>query len=160
MKYCPHCSLICPWLTWWKSTTHTVLTSADDLQNITKGKKEEVLKIPQTSLDILVEETEYVGMGFSPPKCKAMCFGMLPSATKLTIRGHPIEWVNHHFVYGIYIDTHLKFDRHVTYLCSRIQKRLNVLHALTAPSAGANSSIFRLIYIMAIRSLIDYCGVC
>ncbi len=51
---------------------------ADDLQHITKGKKKEVLKIAQTSLDILVEETGYVGMEFPPPKFKVMCFGMLP----------------------------------------------------------------------------------
>ncbi len=114
---------------------------ADDLQHITKGKKKEVLKIAQTSLDILVEETGYVGMEFPHPnsrQCALECY--LPS-TMLTIRGHPNEWVNHHLVLGIYIDTHLKFDKHVTYLCSRIPKRLNVIHALTAPSAGANSSI-------------------
>ncbi len=78
----------------------------------------------------------------------------------LTIKGCPIEWVNHHLVLGIYIDRHLKFDSHITYLCSQIQKRLNVLRALTAPSTEANSSIIRLIYIMAVRSLIDYSWVC
>ncbi len=68
-----------------------VTSYADDLQNITKGKKKEVLKIAQISLDILVDKTDYVGMAFSPPKCKAMCFGMLPPATMLTIKGRPIE---------------------------------------------------------------------
>ncbi len=132
-----------------------VTSYADDVQNITKEKKKEVLKIAQTSLDIIVVETDYVGMAFSPPKCKSMCFGKLPPTTMLTIRGSPIEWVNHHLVLGIHIDRHLKFDRHSTYLCSQIEKRLNVLRALTAPSTGANSSILRLIYIMAVSLIMS-----
>ncbi len=54
------------------------------------------------------------------------------------------------------MDKRLSFTAHATYLRERTQARLNVMRAMTRPTAGATFSVLRLYYVQAVRSLVDY----
>ncbi len=98
-------------------------------------------------------------MTFSLPKCKAICFYMPTPDTNLVIKGVPLQWVSHHMLLGIYVDTHLTLNRHIEYMQERIQKRFNTMRALTDPKAGANGHILQTVYLATSRSIIDYSDV-
>ncbi len=97
---------------------------ADDLKQFTKSHRTVVLRIAQETLNILADKTDYLGMTFSPQKCKAICFGMSTPDTNLVIKGIPIQCVSYHMLLGIYIDTHLTFNKHIEYKQERIKKGL------------------------------------
>ncbi len=95
-------------------------TYADDLKHFTRASISTMLLKAQSSLDIRVENTDFLGMGFSAPKCKAMCFGMAEPDTQLHTKGVPVQWVDHHLVLGIYTDRGLTFRSQWLYVTTDI----------------------------------------
>ena len=75
---------------------------------------------------------------------------------QLTVQDTHLEWVSKHLYLGVVIDQRLTFKPEINYLRDRANSRLNVMKAMTNPTAGASSTVLRLFYIHAIRPLIDY----
>ena len=51
-------------------------------------------------------------------------------------------------------------NKHIEYLCTRMQKRINFLKAMTSTQAGASGNTLQTLYVTAVRVIVDYSAVC
>ena len=114
--------------------------------------------IAQKALNQIAKKCEDLGLKISAVKSKAMHLfpGKGAQYRRLTIQGTHLEWVKTHLYLGIWIDQRLTFKTEVEYLKDRTNARVNVMRAMTNPTAGASPEVLRLFYVHAIRPLIDY----
>lgn len=117
----------------------TVLLSyADDLALVVTGRGNK-LRGTQQALDLISGKCEELGLKISAEKSRGMMVKAADPAWQLRVQG-----------------VELSFTAHATYLRERTQARLNVMRAMTRPTAGATFSVLRQYYVQAVRSLVDY----
>ncbi len=87
----------------------------DDIKHFTRASKSSMLLKALSSLGILIENTDFLGMCFSAPKCNAMSFGMSRPDTQLhiKIKGVTVHLIDYQLVLGLgmYIDRGLTFNK-------------------------------------------------
>ncbi|KAK3895863.1 hypothetical protein Pcinc_000476 [Petrolisthes cinctipes] len=136
--------------------TSTVLLSyADDLALMVtrRGNK---LRKTQQALDLISEKCQDLGLKISAEKTRAMMLKVADPAWQLRVQGIDLAWTNSYQYLGVWVDKRLSFTAHAAYLRERTQARLNVMRAMTRPTAGATFSVLCLYYVQAVRSLVDY----
>ncbi len=70
------------------------------------------------------------------------------------ISGESVEQVTTHKYLGVMFDSHLKWDKHVKFVCSRVSQRLHFLRRLRV--FGIEKDIMITFYRAAIESIIRY----
>ncbi|KAK3889161.1 hypothetical protein Pcinc_006736 [Petrolisthes cinctipes] len=136
--------------------TSTVLLSyADDLALMVtrRGNK---LRKTQQALDLISEKCQDLGLKISAEKTRAMMLKVADPAWQLRVQGIDLAWTNSYQYLGVWVDKRLSFTAHAAYLRERTQARLNMMRAMTRPTAGATFSVLCLYYVQAVRSLVDY----
>ncbi|KAK3895846.1 hypothetical protein Pcinc_000461 [Petrolisthes cinctipes] len=136
--------------------TSTVLLSyADDLALMVtrRGNK---LRKTQQALDLISEKCQDLGLKISAEKTRAMMLKVADPAWQLRVQGIDLAWTNSYQYLGVWVDKRLSFTANAAYLRERTQARLNVMRAMTRPTAGATFSVLCLYYVQAVRSLVDY----
>ncbi|KAK3889194.1 hypothetical protein Pcinc_006765 [Petrolisthes cinctipes] len=136
--------------------TSTVLLSyADDLTLMVtrRGNK---LRKTQQALDLISEKCQDLGLKISAEKTRAMMLKVADPAWQLRVQGIDLAWTNSYQYLGVWVDKRLSFTAHAAYLRERTQARLNMMRAMTRPTAGATFSVLCLYYVQAVRSLVDY----
>ncbi|KAK3881862.1 hypothetical protein Pcinc_013726 [Petrolisthes cinctipes] len=106
--------------------------------------------------DTALEKCQDLGLKISAEKTRAMMLKAADPAWQLHVQGIDLAWTNSYQYLGVWVDKRLSFTTHATYLRERTQARLNVMRAMTRPTAGATFSVLRLYYVQAVRSLVDY----
>merc|ERR1712035_95892 len=96
------------------------------------------------------------GLKISAEKSRAMAIRAVTPAHQLRVQGVQLAWTGSYNYLGVWLDQHLSFTAEVTYLRERARARVNVMRAMTRPSAGATLSVLRVYYVQAVRSLVDY----
>ena len=131
---------------------------ADDVILVVTGRNLYVRA--QKCLDILGEAADDLGLKFGvPEKTEAMLVrGRRPPDLQLLIHDRPVTWVIHHQCLGVFVDRQLTFKAHIDYLKRRAWERLNAMRVLANCKQGATYTVLKTYYVMAIRSLIDYCA--
>ena len=134
-----------------------LLSYADDLVLVVT-KRKNMYAVAQRALNQITDKCADLGLKMSALKSRAMHLFPPNNHTHrpLTVQGSQLEWVNEHMYLGIIIDRRLTFRREVEYLRERTISRLNVMAAMTNPTAGASAAVLRLFYVQAVRPLIDY----
>ncbi|KAK3884439.1 hypothetical protein Pcinc_011276 [Petrolisthes cinctipes] len=136
--------------------TGTVLLSyADDLALMVTGRGNKLRKTQQV-LDLISEKCQDLGLKISAEKTRAMMLKAEDPAWQLRVQGIDLAWTNSYQYLGVWVDKRLSFTAHAAYLRERTQARLNVMRAMTRPTAGATFSVLCLYYVQAVRSLVDY----
>ncbi|MPC78118.1 putative RNA-directed DNA polymerase from transposon BS [Portunus trituberculatus] len=134
----------------------TVLLSyADDLALVVTGRGNK-LRRTQQALDLISEKCEELGLKISAEKSWAMMVKAADPAWQLRVQGVELTWTNSYQYLRVWVDKRLSFTAHAACLRERTQARLNVMRAMTRPTAGATFSVLRLYYVQAVRSLVDY----
>jgi len=131
---------------------------ADDVILVVTGRH--LYKRAQKCLDILGLAADDLGLKFGvPEKTEAMLVrGRRQPDQLLLIHDRPVTWVVHHQCLGVFVDRKLTFKAHIDYIKRRAWERLNAMRVLANCSQGATYTVLRTYYIMAIRSLVDYCA--
>ncbi|KAK3886540.1 hypothetical protein Pcinc_009313 [Petrolisthes cinctipes] len=106
--------------------------------------------------DTALEKCQDLGLKISAEKTRAMMLKAADPAWQLCVQGIDLAWTNSYQYLGVWVDKWLSFTTHATYLRERTQARLNVMRAMTRPTAGATFSVLRLYYVQAVFSLVDY----
>ena len=72
----------------------------------------------------------------------------------VSIKGVQLEQCDNSKLLGVYLDSYLSFDKHISYLSSKISPKIALLHRLRSfiPVKALNQ-----FYLTAIQSLFDYC---
>ena len=134
----------------------TVLLSyADDLALVVTGRGNK-LRRTQQALDLIGAKCEELGLKISAEKSRAMMVRAADPAWQLRVQGVELAWIDSYQYLGVWVDKRLSFTAHAAYLRERTQARLNVMRAMTRPTAGATFSVLRLYFVQAVRSLVDY----
>ncbi|XP_076044675.1 uncharacterized protein LOC143027293 [Oratosquilla oratoria] len=135
-----------------------LLSYADDLALVVTGRGNKLRKAQQ-ALDIISGKCEELGLQISAEKSRVMMVRAADPAGQLCIQGVGLAWVNSYQSYqylGVWVDKWLSFTAHAAHLRERAQAMLNVMQAMTQPTAGTTFSVLRLYFVLAVRSLVDY----
>jgi hypothetical protein len=97
----------------------------------------------------------------APTKCNLVNFGKQTATTKVdaNLFGVPIPESNSALFLGIRFDSKLNFEDQISYIEETSSKRLNILKILANKKWKIKKSLLSKIYIMIIRSVIDYSSV-
>ncbi|KAK3895206.1 hypothetical protein Pcinc_001066 [Petrolisthes cinctipes] len=106
--------------------------------------------------DAALEKCQDLGLKISAEKTRAMMLKAADPAWQLRVQGIDLAWTNSYQYLGVWVDKRQSFTTHAPYLRERTQARLNVMRAMTRPTAGATFTVLRLYYMQAVRSLVDY----
>ncbi|KAK3895214.1 hypothetical protein Pcinc_001074 [Petrolisthes cinctipes] len=106
--------------------------------------------------DAALEKCQDLGLKISAEKTQAMMLKAADPAWQLRVQGIDLAWTNSYQYLGVWVDKRLSFTTHAAYPRERTQARLNVMRAMTQPTAGATFSVLHLYYVQAVRSLVDY----
>ena len=133
-----------------------LLSYADDLALVVTGRGDKLART-QVALHLITAKCEELGLKISAVKSRAMAIKTpTPAGQLLSVQGVGLAWTDSYQYLGVWVDRQLSFTQHVTYLRERTQARLNLMRAMTRPSAGATFPVLRLYYLQAVRSLVDY----
>ena len=132
-----------------------LLSYADDLALVVSGRGNQLTRAQQ-ELDLISDKCEELGLKISAEKSRAMMVRAADPAWQLRVQGVELAWIDSYQYLGVWVDKRLSFTAHAAYLRERTQARLNVMRAMTRPTAGATFSVLRLYYVQAVRSLVDY----
>ncbi len=136
------------------TTGSKILCYADDIAIITTGPLH--LQKAQNAITAVAKKCNSLGLKINFEKTKAMYFKGGGPHAPLQVQPHEIEWTTQHPYLGIWMDENLEFRRHVKSIQERTNTRLKAMRAITATEGGANLKVLRLLYIQAIRSIVDY----
>ena len=133
-----------------------VQSYTDDLVLYTRSTNNN-LQVMQAALKVIGERASQLGLVFSPSKTKAVAFGRreLPTTT-LQLHGVSVEWVKEYKYLGVYIDSLLTFNKHVSYTISRVQARVNAIKFLACAPDGPCAKALKMIHTACIQSILDY----
>jgi hypothetical protein len=116
----------------------------------------------QTALNNLSSWSIANGFRFSTEKTVLMHFHRLrPRKTPviiphLELNGQTLEAVPTHKILGLKFDEKLEWKSHMTYIKEKVNKRLNLLKALSGLRWGADQDILLRIHQMMVLSVIEY----
>jgi len=127
----------------------TVLSVSKDVNDVTL----------QTAADHLVHWAQNNGMMINTNKTKELliCFNKKVNAEDippLCINGSNIERVNTFKLLSVFVSSDLSWDYHVTYLLSKVAKRMYCINYLFR--AGVPTSDIVCVYTSIIRSVLEY----
>ena len=112
----------------------------------------------QKALDAVQVWCESWGFKISVDKTVAVLFTkrvkMAPFS--LTIAGKPIKIEKSAKFLGLVWDGRLSWKDHIDFVTAKCQKRLNLMRSVSGTKWGADAKTLRTIYVMLIRSVIDY----
>lgn len=63
-----------------------------------------------------------------------------------------------HKYLGVFFNAKQSTTTHLRFLLEKAKFRLSILRNLTSSKIGTGFKVFRLFYVQAIRSLVDYCA--
>ena len=133
---------------------------ADDITILARGKVlDEVRNKVQNYLDRLMEWVGQWKLQVNPGKCYQQIFTKKRAIQEIIIRVNNV--VLHNVpckrVLGVVLDApKLTFNNHMTGLRTVINKRLNVIRAISSTRWGASRKLIRTVYISFIRSRMEY----
>ena len=133
-----------------------LLSYADDLALVVPGTVPNKIRTAQKALDLITEKSRELGFKISTAKSKAMAFHLEVPQKKLEIQRTQLDWTTEQLYLGIWLDPQLKFNKQLVNLKERMTARINVMRAMTNPTAGASSNVLRTFYVHAVRPLVDY----
>ena len=127
------------------------LTLAENRTHPTSSKLQEVL-------DDFSKWTTDNKLSLNPTKCQALqvCFKMdVPPPTVLKINGTPLDYVSEAKILGIWIQDNLKWDKNITEITKKANRRLYMLRMLK--KFGFNHQELITVYKGYVRPLLEYC---
>ncbi|KAG7300441.1 hypothetical protein JYU34_016062 [Plutella xylostella] len=112
----------------------------------------------QTALDVLNCLIRDMGLEISNRKTKVCLFsrGFRRNNVNLTINGQTLDLVDNVKYLGLWLDSSLRWGRHVNEVYQKTLRFLNVLKVLSGSSWGIHPKHIRRLYISIIRSRLDY----
>lgn len=128
-----------------------------------------VLYISNNNLDIAILDIQIacqklnsmlnsLGLTMSPHKSRFCVFkkGGYRSTVKLSINNYSLPMVNHFKYLGIWLDSALRWGKHINETAQKVTKFINLLKVLAGPGWGLHQKHLRRLYIAIIRSRMDY----
>lgn len=132
-----------------------LITYADDITIVNTNRHS-----LQNDLHRFHSKCQQLGLKINFNKTKAIAFNSAPPEHPLFIGNNIIDFVPSHQYLGVWLDTHLNFNRHINYLRERLDTRLAVLKSIGGIKGGSSHRVRRLFFTHAVRSLVDYCAPC
>uniref|UniRef100_A0A2A4JIU8 Reverse transcriptase domain-containing protein n=1 Tax=Heliothis virescens TaxID=7102 RepID=A0A2A4JIU8_HELVI len=128
-----------------------------------------VLYSTKNNLDLAFEELrsalrytimliDKLGLTMSPNKTKICVFkkGCFRRSINFCLDGMSIEVVNNIKYLGLWLDSSLRWGKHINETSQKVIKFINLLKVLSGPGWGVHQKHIRRLYISIIRSRIDY----
>ena len=133
---------------------------ADDAILCVEGNSlETALFRVNTALESIVNWGNNCKLTFNPSKTQVMLISRknkITQSPQITMNGEVVELVKEMKYLGIIIDTKLKWNKHVTYICSKAKRILHQILRTTGKKWGVSGDLLRLLYTNAIEPLISY----
>lgn len=133
---------------------------ADDTTIYKSSKNIKVLnKIMQNNLDAINKWSNEWGFKISTEKTVVVLFTnstKLKNKVDLTLNGKNIKVENSVKFLGLIFDQRLTWSEHIRYIKTKIQRRINLLRAVSGSSWGASTHTLLILYRHLIRPLLDY----
>ena len=113
----------------------------------------------QQSLDAIASWTSDNLMKLNEEKTKYMVFSRSETevATRLTVNGNTIDRIEEIKLVGVWITTWLDWDKNTKEICKKAYARMTMLTKLRY--AGVPTEDLLTVYILYVRSLLEYCSV-
>ena len=113
----------------------------------------------QQSLDAIARWTSDNLMKLNEEKTKYMVFSRSETevATRLTVNGNTIDRIEEIKLVGVWITTWLDWDKNTKEICKKAYARMTMLTKLRY--AGVPTEDLLTVYILYVRSLLEYCSV-
>jgi ribonuclease HI len=121
-----------------------------------------IQNVMQTALDNLTTWSVKNGFRFSPEKTVVMHFHRLRprlhpvEQPKLKLNGQFLKNAEVHKILGLVFDSKLEWRGHINYIKEKVNKRLNIIKALSGLKWGADQDILLRIHQMVVMSVIEY----
>lgn len=99
-----------------------------------------------------------LGLAISPTKSKICIFkkGGYRGSVDLKINDIPLPMVNCFKYLGLWLDSSLRWGKHINETAQKISKFINILKVLSGPGWGVHQKHLRRLYIAIVRSRLDY----
>lgn len=112
----------------------------------------------QNSLNDILLMLQKLGLELSGEKTKYCIFsrGHKTQRISINIDNKQVNFEENIKYLGIWLDKSLRWGKHISDICGKTQKYLNILKTLAGPSWGVHPKYIRRIYIAVIRSRLDY----
>ena len=113
----------------------------------------------QNNLNYIAQWTENNKMKINENKSNYMVFSRSETemATRLTVRGHTIDRIEETKLVGVWITTWLDWEKNTKEICKKAYARMTMLTKLKY--VGVPTYDLLDIYVLYIRSLLEYCSV-
>ena len=113
----------------------------------------------QENLDTIANWTTQNVMKLNEEKCKYMLFSRSETevATRLTLNNNTLERIEETKLVGVWITTWLDWEKNTREICKKAYARMTMLTKLK--NAGVPAQDLITVYILFIRSLLEYCSV-
>ena len=135
-----------------------ILCYADDIAVITTGSRH--VSRAQTAINAVATKCRELGLKINTDKTKTIHFGSCQPLPPLKLHDTHIDWAESHPYLGIWLDAHLRFNKHIAAIKDRTRARLRIMRAMAGLHEGASYPVLRIFYIQAIRSVIEYGAPC
>ena len=136
-----------------------VLQYADDIVIYCSGCSPDQCRIQmQQAINNIAEWMDRMEMQVSVSKTKAMLFskGRRPHQAPLKYRDDRIEYVDNYKYLGMIFDSQMKWSLHISNICNKASKAINIMKALTRVWWGADPKILLNVYKSMVRTHFDY----
>lgn len=135
-----------------------LLSYADDLA-LFIPRRDHARAVP-AAMRALGHHCQTLGLKLNPAKSAFMAFGFREAPPPPVLLGTALRRVAIHKYLGVWLDQGLTFRAQVRSLRDRLAARTTVLRCVSSRGKGVPVRIRRLIYVTAVRSVVDYCAPC
>lgn len=112
----------------------------------------------QVALNEIVTQLKNIGLDLSAAKSKFCIFGRGRSRREITLKIEENQLTSAHCIkyLGIWLDSHLRWSKHIKEIAEKVSKFLNILKMLAGSGWGVHPKHLRRLYIALLRSRLDY----
>ena len=139
-----------------------IVAYCDDLALWSSHKeRENAISCLQTGINKILPNLQNLNLEISATKTQAIIFQNKHRVyyTKIKINGKAIPYAKTITFLGMTLDNYLSFNQHLTRISKSVERKLNLMRALTGTYWGADTASLLLIFKSTIRSVFEYSSI-